>query len=128
MLFYLNSKANNDDISSILEDKVDIKQFTNEINILNTKLNDLQKDFNKKISNYALAKDISSFQLTLEQKVNLTDITELLDAKADKDAMYQALQKKANKVETETLLNTKLDKNELVSLNAIINQKFFNFY
>ena len=123
MLFYLNSKANNDDISSILEDKVDIKQFTNEINILNTKLNDLQKDFNKKISNYALAKDISSFQLTLEQKVNLTDITELLDAKADKDAMYQALQKKANKVETETLLNTKLDKNELVSLNAIINQK-----
>ena len=123
MLFYLNSKANNDDISSILEDKVDIKQFTNEINILNTKLNDLQKDFNKKISNYALAKDISSFQLTLEQKVNLTDITELLDAKADKDAMYQALQKKANKVETETLLNTKLDKSELVSLNAIINQK-----
>ena len=94
-----------------------------EISGLLIKFDDMQKDFTKKSSNFALTKDIIQINQALETKANLFDINEALNSKASKESVITALQRKANKNEFEAILNNKANLEQIQNINNILNNK-----
>ena len=123
LIYYLNSKASIDDVKNLIDEKVDLRQYSNEINDLNIKIDDIQKSFSQKIQNFALNKDLINIKKGLDEKANLIDVSNALNKKANKDTVLESLQNKINKNEIEIILNNKLDKSEFFNIKNIINEK-----
>lgn len=87
------------------------------------KLDDINKDFAKKSSNYASARELNNIIQQLELKANVNEVNEALASKASKDNVISALHRKANKAEIESILNTKVDIEDFQNLLNNVNQK-----
>ena len=123
LIYYLNSKASIDDVKNLIDEKVDLRQYSNEINDLNIKIDDIQKSLYQKIQNFALNKDLINIKKSLDEKANLIDVSNALNKKANKDTVLESLQNKINKNEIEIILNNKLDKSEFFNIKNLLNEK-----
>ncbi len=83
----------------------------------------MQKDFNKKSSNFATNKDVLQLNQAIESKANLAEINEALNSKASKESVINALHRKANKHEVESILKSKVDIEEVQNIINTLNNK-----
>ena len=105
----MSNKASLDDIKRIIESQVSGSEVRKELNSVNDKLDDLWRETNKKLTNYALQKDFQSLAAQVDQKANLSEMNEQLENKANKQSVSNALHKKANRAEIEVLLSRKVE-------------------
>ena len=75
------------------------EQFENVSESLSLKQEELKKEQNKRLSQ--IYREMEKFTIAVERKVNIDDLNERMDSKADKHAVNNALQLKANKQEIE---------------------------
>ena len=74
-----------------MENKASNGELKGEINLFNNKLDDLQKEIAKKLSLCPSQKDIDKIFISLEEKANMKDVSELLEQKANKSNVANAL-------------------------------------
>ena len=115
--YYLSSKPNLDEVRHLIEGKVGQNEFQNDVTTMNTKIEEINKDFSRKFNQFALAKDLSQLSILVEGKANVNDVNEALNTKASKESVINALHRKANKNEIEATLNSKVDIAEFQSYN-----------
>ena len=123
LVYYLNSKPSIDEVKCLIDEKVDSRIFSNEINDLHLKVDNLQKNFMQKIPNFALSKDLNNMKKNIDEKANSIEVSNALNQKANKDSVLQSLQNKVNKNEIEIILNNKIDRSDFYSLKNKINEK-----
>lgn len=108
---------------SNLENKVNQTEFHSEISNLSLKMDEMQKDFQKKTQNFASLKELNSLNNQMENKANLSDVNDALNTKANKESVINALHRKANKNEIEAVLKNKIELEELQNIINILNNK-----
>lgn len=94
-----------------------------EVSSLSSKIEEYQKDYQKKSSNYATTKDVIQLTQIIEQKANANDVNEALSTKATKESVINALHRKANKAETESILKGKVDFEDFQNFINTVNNK-----
>lgn len=119
----MNSKPSYEEVRNLLEGKVSQTEINSELTSLNSKVDEMQKDFHKKSANYATNKEITQIVQTLEGKANLIEINETLNTKASKESVINALHRKANKNEVDAVLKSKVDIEELQNVVNTLNNK-----
>ena len=84
-----------------------------------------KKEIYDKVGNYVLNKDFNNYQKNQENKenMNIMEIKNLLDKKADKESVYNSLKLKSDKNEINTILCNKLDKADLALIIKAIGEK-----
>ena len=84
LVYYLNSKPSIDEVKCLIDEKVDSRIFSNEINDLHLKVDNLQKNFMQKIPNFALSKDLNNMKKNIDEKANSIEVSNALNQKANK--------------------------------------------
>lgn len=107
--YQLSHKISVEEIKGLLETKVSTHEFKNELINLDNKIDDFNRDSNKKISGVATQKDIQTILESLELKANMSDLQEGLESKANKQSVANALHRKANRSDVDQLLAKKAD-------------------
>lgn len=107
----------------MVETKVGQAEFQSEISQISSKLDDLHKDYSKKSANFVTSKDLSNLTTLVDQKANLNDVNEALASKASKESVINALHRKANKAETEAMIKSKVDIEDFQNIINSLNNK-----
>ena len=127
LIYYLNQKPNIEDINSLLNDKVSMREYKNNYNDLLKRFemfkNEILNKINNMDNNYAKRNDLINIQNELENKANIIDVENALEAKEDKEKIYLLLQNKIDKNEIENIFDNKLDKNDFIEINKKIDEK-----
>lgn len=123
LLYHTNSKATKEEVKNLIEDKIDSTEFKNELTDIKAKLDEYQKKFSQKISQFATDTDITRLQSQINQKANQTEINEVLATKANKEVIMNAINKKSNQADIEAILNNKVDKSDIIQLVNNISMK-----
>lgn len=121
--YIVSNKASLDDIKRIIESQVSGSEVRKELNSVNDKMDDLWRETNKKLTNYALQKDFQSLAAQVDQKANLSEMNEQLENKANKQSVSNALHKKANRAEIEVLLSRKVEASDLDKIMDAVDNK-----
>lgn len=125
MKYYLNKKISQEDIENLLKEKIDRREFDNKFDEFIQKLENLKKDIYYKIENYALNKDLLNIKKQIENKQNIDifEIKNILEKKADKESVYNSMKLKSDKNEINTILGNKLDKGDLAIILKSLGEK-----
>ena len=112
----MSTKASNDDVNNILEEKIGIKEFEEIVNELET----LKKE---KLNVSVFNSEIKEIRQILDNKPNSIDVINALDTKSDKEEIYNSLKNKIDKKEINNLLKEKANKNEIDKINKLLDSK-----
>ena len=120
LLYHLNQKPNIEDINSLINEKISMKEYKNSFNDLLHKFDLFKNEILTKInimeSNLVNRNEILNLQNELDNKANIIDVENALEIKEDKEKIFLLLQNKADKTD----IDNKLDKNDF---DKIINEK-----
>lgn len=119
----MNSKVSSEDLKNIIDEKVDANDYNNDISNISKKIEDINKELNKKCNTYVTIKEFESLQKLVNTKADINIMNEALNTKANKDTILSALQKKSNKDEVDAILSEKIDKSEYLNLVEEVNSK-----
>ena len=119
----LSQKLSIEDAKCILDKKSDVIETNQNLISMQREIDNLSKEFNKKISQCALSKDISKLSAMISQKASICEMNDLLNLKISKEEMINALRSKANKIDVDQCLKTKIDVTELNDIISILNTK-----
>ncbi|KAL4493978.1 hypothetical protein ABPG72_021995 [Tetrahymena utriculariae] len=119
--YMISSKVSHQEIKVMLETKVNVNQFSSEIDGLYAKLDEQVQDLRSYRNNFQ--QDILSISNQLAQKANLEEVNEQLDQKANKQSVANALQRKANKVEIDAMLARKAETTDIQNLLTMVESK-----
>ena len=119
----LSQKLSIEDAKCILDKKSDAIETNQNLISMQREIDNLSKEFNKKISQCALSKDISKLSAMISQKASIGEMNDLLNLKISKEEMINALRSKANKIDVDQCLKTKIDVTELNDIISILNTK-----
>ncbi len=100
----LSNKVSVEELMRVLQTKSNMHEVNMDINQINSKLDDMIKDFNKRVTNCALQKDFAFLQAVIDKKADLDFINDSLSQKANKQSVANALHRKANRTDVEELL------------------------
>ena len=111
----LNDFVNKNEIELFFEQKTknlfanyvleqDLKENSN---IMNKKINEMSKNYQKKSANFVSFKDLQEFSSKVE--TNFGQIHTILEEKANKKSVAKAIHRKLNKNEVEEMLTKKAD-------------------
>lgn len=113
--YIVSSKATIEEVQVLLEGKTSIENYKNDMTALYNKYEEWHREFNRKLTNFALQRDLDALAATVDLKANIADVNESLDSKANKQTVANALHKKANKADFEAMLAQKADQVSLIS-------------
>ena len=120
LLYHLNQKPNIEDINSLINEKISMKEYKNSFNDLLHKFDLFKNEILTKInimeSNLVNRNEILNLKNELDNKANIIDVENALEIKEDKEKIFLLLQNKADKTD----IDNKLDKNDF---DKIINEK-----
>ena len=120
LLYHLNQKPNIEDINSLINEKISMKEYKNSFNDLLHKFDLFKNEILTKInimeSNLVNRNEILNLQNELDNKANIIDVENALEIKEDKEKIFLLLKNKADKTD----IDNKLDKNDF---DKIINEK-----
>ena len=102
------NKANIDDVRHMIDTKLNNVHVNEDLNTLNMKIDDLYKEFTKKLQSFT------------------TEFSDSLSSKANKEQFTGFLHRKANKTDMEITLKNKVDLSEFQNLVHQVNQKLEN--
>ena len=115
--FMLQNKPTFDDIKHLMDSMGgagSLEQVEDDLTKMRQRIEELQKDINRKFSygsGISQGKDFQSFTIQVDQK--LAEIDERVNDKANKQTVAQALHRKANKPEIEAALAKKAEISDL---------------
>ena len=89
----LSSKISIEEIKQILDTKASQAETRSEFNILNNKLDNVQKEFIKQIPDFVTQIDLDKLLQIVQSKADLQDMHEILETKASKQTLASALNK-----------------------------------
>jgi hypothetical protein len=107
--YLLSNKVSIDELRNLLDNKASSNELKGELNGLNLKFEDLQRELNKKTGTLASLREIQAIKESLDLKANLADMNEALETKANKQSVANALHRKANRSDIDSLLSRKAD-------------------
>ena len=120
LLYHLSQKPNIEDINSLINEKISMKEYKNSFNDLLHKFDLFKNEILTKInimeSNLVNRNEILNLKNELDNKANIIDVENALEIKEDKEKIFLLLQNKADKTD----IDNKLDKNDF---DKIINEK-----
>ncbi|EAR84714.1 hypothetical protein TTHERM_00637160 (macronuclear) [Tetrahymena thermophila SB210] len=116
--YQLSSKVNIEEVRSLLQTKASNMDLKQELQLLNVKFEELQREFAKKAATNVQHKDIEYVISQLELKANVQDVNEALETKANKASVSNALHRKANKVDIE---NQYAKKQDIANIGNLLN-------
>ena len=117
LIYYLKAKPSIEDIENLLDEKMNKREFNNKYEEMNIKLEKVKKDVMERIEDLASKKEIKG----IESKEK--EIIGLLERKADKENVFNALKLKSDKNEMNTILDNKLDKGDLANIIKLLEDK-----
>ena len=114
LMYYLNQKPNMEDINSLLNDKMNIRE-KNSYNDITHKFDLFKNDIISKMMNmdskYVEKNDIINLQNEIDNKANILDVEKALETKEDKDRAYLIFKNKIDRNDIDKILENKLEKN-----------------
>ena len=121
----MNSKPSIEDIENMLQDKIDKRDFDNKFEELQQYFEIFKKDIYNKMENYVVNNDLINMEKNMENKLsmNMNEIKNILDKKAEKESVYNSLKLKSDKNEIDTILCNKLDKADLAMIIKALGEK-----
>jgi len=90
-----------------MERKLDITQFTEQVNNLFNKIDNLNKLIDYQVKTSMTINDIEELKGELNKKANIEDVNSILQQKASKESVANALKRKANITDVEAALERK---------------------
>ena len=75
-----------------------------ELTQLNQRIDEMSKDFNKRLCTSALQKDLAYLTTVVDKKADLDYVNESLSQKANKQSVANALHRKANRHDVDEML------------------------
>lgn len=112
MQYELSLKPSFEEVREILQAKTSSLETEAELNDMLKSISEKIGGIEMRISEYVTHREFSSFKASLESKsgLNPSDLNDILELKANKQSVANALHKKANKVDTDSALSQKYDK------------------
>ena len=117
LIFYLKAKPSIEDIENLLDEKMNKREFNNKYEELNINFERLKKDVMERIEDLVSKKEIKGIESKEKEIINL------LEKKADKENVFNALKLKSDKNEMNTILDNKLDKGDLANIIKLLEDK-----
>jgi hypothetical protein len=74
----LSNKVSVEELTRVLQTKSNMHEVNMDISQLHAKLDDISKDYNKRLTNCALQKDLAFLQTIIDKKVDLDYVNESL--------------------------------------------------
>ena len=114
LMYYLNQKPNMEDINSLLNDKMNIRE-KNSYNDIAHKFDLFKNDIISKMmnmdNNYVKKNDIINLQNEIDNKANIIDVENALETKEDKDRVNLLFKNKIDRNDIDKIIENKLEKN-----------------
>ena len=117
LIYYLKAKPSIEEIETLLDEKINKKEFNNKYEELKQNFVKFKKDMMEKIDDLVTKKEIKE----IENKEK--EIMNILDKKADKENVFNSLKIKSDKNEINTILDNKLDKADLANILKLLEDK-----
>ena len=105
--YILNEKVGIEEVKQLLDIKLDINDHKNDFSNFNNKFEEFQLFFEEKMQNCISNIEIQDLYNKLDKKANLSEMNESLETKANKQSVSNALHRKANKTDVEMMLSRK---------------------
>ena len=94
-----------------------------EISLLTNKIDDIYRDFNRKITNLPNERELEFIHSQLKEKISQDEFKEALEQKANKQAVTAALQSKLDRYGLDELLKQKSDFGDIQKIFAALESK-----
>ena len=112
-----------EELNKVLEHKASAHEFNLELSSVQNKLDELHRDFTKRLQSCAQQKDLAYLSTVMETKASIDDMNEALQAKANKQSVANALHRKANRTDVDQLLESKADASDLEKICNLLEGK-----
>lgn len=127
LMYYLNQKPNMEDINSLLNDKMNIRE-KNSYNDIAHKFDLFKNDIISKMmnmdNNYVKKNDIINLQNEIDNKANIIDVENALETKEDKDRVNLLFKNKIDRNDIDKIIENKLEKkNYFVEIGKKLEEK-----
>jgi len=116
----LSNKVSVEELSRVLLTKSNIHEVNMELSSVNQRIEEIIKDYNKRLSSCCLQKDFNFLNSIMDKKADLDFVEESLNQKANKQSVANALHRKANRSDVEELLTAKVDIQELNGFTQVL--------
>lgn len=107
----------------LLKEKVSLEEFYTECKGSNDKIESLQTEFNRKILEISMDKELHRLNSEIKEKPTWKEIQEALDDKVSQSYFLSALNKKVNRSDLEEAIKPRLQTADLNSFNARLDSK-----
>lgn len=121
--YMLSQKANLDEVKTLLSSKAAVRDVEAEIYAFNTRVDEVQKEINRKLASFPSHQDIQQLAEKLNEKANYAEIDEVLQNKANKQSVANALHRKANRADVDQALSTKADLEIVERMSQVLERK-----
>lgn len=118
--YMLSNKVSLEELSRVLVQKSNVHEVNMELTQLNQRIDEMSKDFNKRLVSGALQKDLAYLTTVVDKKADVDYVNESLSQKANKQSVANALHRKANRQDVDELLQSKVDVGELKMTQEIL--------
>lgn len=99
--YLLSNKVSVEELGKVLEGKAGAHEVHCELQAIQSRLDEAQRELSKRLTGCALQKDLSYLQSVVETKATIEDMNEALQAKANKQTVANALHRKANRTDVD---------------------------
>jgi hypothetical protein len=121
--YFLGEKASMDEVKSLISTKAAVRDVEAEIYAFNSRIDEIQKEINRKLANLPTHADIQHLAEQLNEKANFAEIDEVLQNKANKQSVANALHRKANRADMDQVLSTKADLEIVERMSMVLERK-----
>ena len=120
--YLLGTKASYEELRGSLSEKADMREVQSEIRALRAIIEEMNEENYRKLQQCASKRDLQQLELVVETKAGKDEVTEALEEKANKQSVANALHRKSNKTDVEALLQSKVETNEFAKLFELVQE------
>lgn len=110
--YALGSKPSFEEVRDLIQHKPGTLELRSELSDVAKSLTDKLNNLEARMNGLATQKEIANLKAVIDSRsgLNTAELNEILEGKANKQSVANALQKKANRADVDTVLSQKLDK------------------